>query len=337
MNNNLLYYQLLEVDPSASTEEIKKNYRKLILKYHPDKNPSKEAAERFHAIFQAYETLSNDRERRLYDQYGEDYQFMKDRGPIGDMLLFFINTIGFTVTTVFPYVPYFMTAPLEILSIRTKLCKNEDASMWRMANIVRKESGFSGFWRGSRTGLGYYIVYDSVLRWLEYHTENTLLSIVASHIICYPLEVVTTVVRSNMAASFTEGCKALWTNRPQGYFSLFYGFMPGIIPSLCHNLLYLTTEVCLDWAKIWIEDKQNKLKANRGPKTVYAIDLGIEVAKLALVTLVCYPIKTLAIRKQVETISPSTTTLGWSFNGFLTDFLLVSVPAVLTRIGSYTK
>lgn len=65
------YYQILGVSTSASPEEIKKAYRRLALKFHPDKNPDDPAAaEQFTEINEAYEVLSNPERRREYDLYG---------------------------------------------------------------------------------------------------------------------------------------------------------------------------------------------------------------------------------------------------------------------------
>ena len=67
------YYDTLEVSVTADDVEIKKAYRRLAVKYHPDKNPGdKEAEEKFKRVAQAYEVLSDPEKRKIYDEYGPD-------------------------------------------------------------------------------------------------------------------------------------------------------------------------------------------------------------------------------------------------------------------------
>ncbi len=67
------YYKVLEVGKSASQDEIKQAYRKMALKYHPDKNPGDKKAEaKFKAAAEAYEVLSDPEKRKRYDQFGHE-------------------------------------------------------------------------------------------------------------------------------------------------------------------------------------------------------------------------------------------------------------------------
>jgi molecular chaperone DnaJ len=65
------FYSVLGVSRTATAEEIKKAYRKLAMKYHPDKNPgNKKAEEQFKEVSEAYEVLSDEKKRQMYDQFG---------------------------------------------------------------------------------------------------------------------------------------------------------------------------------------------------------------------------------------------------------------------------
>lgn len=66
------YYRLLGVQKDASDEEIKKAYRRQALRYHPDKNKSPGAEEKFKEIAEAYDVLSDKKKRDFYDLHGEE-------------------------------------------------------------------------------------------------------------------------------------------------------------------------------------------------------------------------------------------------------------------------
>jgi curved DNA-binding protein len=75
------YYKILGVEPTASTEEIKRAYRKLALQYHPDRNPGNKAAEeRFKEIAEAYEVLADPEKRAKYDQLYSRWKEFQQRG-----------------------------------------------------------------------------------------------------------------------------------------------------------------------------------------------------------------------------------------------------------------
>jgi curved DNA-binding protein len=73
------YYKILGVSKGATANEIKKEYRKLARKYHPDVNKSADAEKRFKEIGEAYEVLKDPEKRKLYDQYGAEWKTGKQQ------------------------------------------------------------------------------------------------------------------------------------------------------------------------------------------------------------------------------------------------------------------
>lgn len=79
------YYKILGVSRDASQDEIKKKYRKLAAKYHPDKNPDDDRAEeKFKEVGEAYEVLKDPEKRKLYDKVGSDWKRYQQAGASAD-------------------------------------------------------------------------------------------------------------------------------------------------------------------------------------------------------------------------------------------------------------
>src|SRR5690349_5001233 len=90
------YYEVIGVGRSASDDDIKKAYRKLALQYHPDRNKAPEATERFKEATEAYQVLSDQEKRSMYDRYGHQ-AFDRSGGASVD----FSNFVGLSIEDLF--------------------------------------------------------------------------------------------------------------------------------------------------------------------------------------------------------------------------------------------
>src|SRR5689334_7597666 len=77
------YYEVLGVPRTATTDDIRKAYRKLARQYHPDVNKSPDAAKKFTEVQEAYDVLADDAKRRMYDQVGRAAEARSGAGPGG--------------------------------------------------------------------------------------------------------------------------------------------------------------------------------------------------------------------------------------------------------------
>ena len=73
------YYKILGISKSASSDQIKKGYRKLARKYHPDVNKENDSEKKFKEIGEAYEVLKDPEKRKAYDQYGANWKAGKEQ------------------------------------------------------------------------------------------------------------------------------------------------------------------------------------------------------------------------------------------------------------------
>ena len=97
MSEEINYYDTLQLPKNSSDVEIKKAYRKLAMKWHPDKNPdnAEEAARKFQEIGEAYDVLSDMEKRAIYDQFG--YEGLRDGVQNADG-----GNSPYNITTVLP-------------------------------------------------------------------------------------------------------------------------------------------------------------------------------------------------------------------------------------------
>jgi len=311
-------YLLLEVPKDASLEDIKKSYRKLILKYHPDKNPSKESAERFKEIVEAYKILS--------DKNGTDSFFQK-YNPFSGMMQMLIVELLFS-----PLVP------LDIISKRSKILRFENPSLLEMLKTIHFREFLSNLFPGMISPIMFHGTKDLFYNF----TGNLLFSMMASGIVSYPLEIIATLIRANLIVGWFQACRHVWRTK---------AFFAGLVPFMIHGEALVYTDSILNSVAInnWVGEKIRKLTANRGDGLMVAANLGVIMMKMTILNLVTCPLKTISVRMQdITTPQPNHSLLsilgisqftsivrkegfGKLYSGLLSDIIFGSCCVVIAR------
>ncbi|EGG24283.1 hypothetical protein DFA_06433 [Cavenderia fasciculata] len=153
-------YEILGVTPSATKEEIKKQYRMLAKRYHPDKKPSAADQTKFVEINRANKILSDDRMRELYDTYSFDEggTFHETDGEVREELLRVVELVVAMCSQL-------VSSPFKMVSV---VCQSMTAgghyrTGWRVASEARRTYGLRrGLFRGTLVGIASVFISDQL-------------------------------------------------------------------------------------------------------------------------------------------------------------------------------
>nr|QEG03108.1 DnaJ protein ERDJ3B isoform X1 [Cymbidium ensifolium] len=140
------YYEVLQVPKGASDEQIKRAYRKLALKYHPDKNQgNEEANKRFAEINNAYEVLTDSEKRGIYDRYGEEglrqHAASGGRGPGMNIQDIFSSFFGGSTREEEERIPRGDDVIVELDVSLEDLYMGGSLKVWREKNVLKSAPG----------------------------------------------------------------------------------------------------------------------------------------------------------------------------------------------------
>ncbi|KAI0511632.1 hypothetical protein KFK09_012262 [Dendrobium nobile] len=140
------YYEVLQVPKGASDEQIKRAYRKLALKYHPDKNQgNEEANKRFAEINNAYEVLTDSEKRGIYDRYGEEglrqHAAGGGRGPGMNIQDIFSSFFGGSTREEEERIPRGDDVIVELDASLEDLYMGGSLKVWREKNVLKSAPG----------------------------------------------------------------------------------------------------------------------------------------------------------------------------------------------------
>ena len=126
------YYDILQIKQNATNDEIKRSFRSLALKYHPDKNKSSESKEKFLSIVEAYEVLSDETSRKKYD-----LSFQKNRGEyISDYSTHWTPPADYNKYYSYDEIKNWYTKNNEIRGGMWNIGEKENKGMWKTTMIL---------------------------------------------------------------------------------------------------------------------------------------------------------------------------------------------------------
>jgi DnaJ-class molecular chaperone len=126
------YYDILQIKQDATNDEIKRSFRSLALKYHPDKNKSSESKEKFLNIVEAYEVLSDETTRKKYD-----LSFQKNRGEyISDYSKYWTPSADYTKYYSYDEIKNWYTKNNDIRGGMWNIGEKENKGMWKTTIIL---------------------------------------------------------------------------------------------------------------------------------------------------------------------------------------------------------
>eukprot|EP01119_Soliformovum_irregulare_P024715 TRINITY_DN8934_c0_g1_i3.p1 TRINITY_DN8934_c0_g1~~TRINITY_DN8934_c0_g1_i3.p1 ORF type:complete len:323 (+),score=58.45 TRINITY_DN8934_c0_g1_i3:1034-2002(+) len=282
-------YQELGLQKTCSSEDIRRAYRTMALKFHPDKNKTPEAAVRFQTISQAYQILSDPTKRRLYDDHGIT-------GPVrGDDQAYheFMSTIPILLTEM-------LTFPLWVVSVRSKAYDRYNLSTLGTFFKLIREEGVMSLLRGSFAAFIFnrieHLLAEKISVWRGKKLRFSSIPV-------YPFEVITTCIATGTVAGIVDGCMNLYF---RGWLSLF----AGVVPYIAEKFLHRFSVLFLESFQLEVIDRYIHRLSNAGQRSsAYLLSRSVLFFKLFLIGLITCPLRTLAVRAQIgQGIKPSIAT-----------------------------
>eukprot|EP01114_Cavostelium_apophysatum_P021314 TRINITY_DN7400_c0_g1_i1.p1 TRINITY_DN7400_c0_g1~~TRINITY_DN7400_c0_g1_i1.p1 ORF type:complete len:365 (-),score=81.58 TRINITY_DN7400_c0_g1_i1:181-1155(-) len=313
------YYDLLECDKHASVEDIKRNYKKLALKWHPDKNKSPGAAEKFREITEAYHVLSDDAKRMWYDSYGDNIA-QSNTSPTD----FVVSEVALGFITVL------LLSPFDAIAKRARVVQ----SPFRPRKFPRlATSSFLGLGTSFLSSFVYSRVRETM-----YDASEPLSfwpAAMVAQFFSYPLEMLDTCVKTKNISAFGR------LVRHGGLSGLFRGFSTFLL----HNIASFGAGFLVDQAPInaVVEEKMKQRIEKNELGKAFLTKFGFILAKLTAVSLVTCPIKTVTLRLQLNSLNhtsesiPSIIREGGIkglYAGFFADVLYSFVSVIVTNIAA---